>query len=87
MPIYAELIDPIYRRATKVINRSILIDLTFYLTIAVAGYLSSFNDTRKIVVERPTLNGKPDIPCLISIIGVMLSILVAFPCSYNPTRF
>ena len=87
MPIYAELIDPVYRRATKVINRSILIDLSFYLVIAVAGYLSAFDKTEKIVVERKSLNGKPDIPCLISIIGVMLSILVAFPCSYNPTRF
>jgi amino acid permease len=87
MPIYAELIEPNYRRTTKVINRSILIDLTFYLTIAVAGYLSCFDKTNKIVVERDSLNGKPDIPCLISIMGVMLSILVAFPCSYNPTRF
>jgi hypothetical protein len=45
MPIYSELIAPDYRRITKVVDRAIFIDFFFYLTIAVFGYFSSFNNT------------------------------------------
>lgn len=70
----------------KVIDRAIAVDLFFYMTIAVAGYLSSFNETAKIVLERPTLESGPDYPILIAIITVIGSILVAFPVAYNPFR-
>jgi amino acid permease len=40
LPIYSELIEPNYRRVTKVIDRAIAVDLTFYLTIALAGFFS-----------------------------------------------
>ena len=86
LPIYSELIDPEYRRIGKVIDRAIVVDLLFYAVIAGAGYLSSFDNTAKIVLERKTLSGNPDIPCLIAVFGVMLSIGVAFPCGYNPAR-
>jgi amino acid permease len=43
LPIYSELVNPEYRRVIKVIDRAIAVDLFFYMTIAVAGYLSSFN--------------------------------------------
>lgn len=43
LPIYSELVNPEYRRVVKVIDRAIAVDLFFYATIAVAGYLSSFN--------------------------------------------
>ena len=52
LPIYSELVNPNYRRVVKVIDRAISIDVFFYLTIAVAGYLSSFDDTKPIVLER-----------------------------------
>ena len=86
LPIYSELVDPEYRRISKVIDRAIVVDFMFYLIIASAGYLSTFDETAKIVLERATLDGKPDIPCLIAVFGVMLSITVAFPCGYNPAR-
>ena len=51
--------------------------------MASAGFFSQFNETAKIVLER----GKDrDIPILIAILGVMISILVAFPLGYNPFR-
>jgi hypothetical protein len=58
----------------------------FYLTIAVFGYFSSYNNTQKIVLERDNFNGKKDYPILIAIISVMGCILVAFPCAWNPAR-
>lgn len=86
MPIYSELVNPEYRRVVKVIDRAIAVDLFFYMTIAVAGYLSSFNKTEKIVLERLNLRDGPDYPILISVITVIGSILVAFPVAYNPFR-
>lgn len=78
--------NPEYRRVVKVIDRAIAVDLFFYMTIAVAGYLSSFNLTAKIVLERENLRDGPDIPILIAVITVIGSILVAFPVAYNPFR-
>ena len=86
LPIYSELQNPVYPRIVKVINRAILVDYVFYLTIASAGYFSTFSNTAKIVLERVTIDGKPDYACLIAILGVILSITVAFPCGYNPAR-
>lgn len=88
LPIYSELVNPNYRRVVKVIDRAIAVDLFFYATIAAAGYLSSFNETAKIVLERKQLKGDdgPDIPILIAIVLVIGSILVAFPVAYNPFR-
>lgn len=87
LPIYSELVEPNHRRIKKVINRAILIDLTFYLTIALAGYFSQFDNTEPIVLERKRLPGKgKDYAILIAIMAVVFSILVAFPVCYNPTR-
>jgi hypothetical protein len=86
LPIYSELVNPEYRRVVKVIDRAIAVDLFFYMTIAIAGYLSSFNLTAKIVLERVNLRDGPDVPILIAVITVICSILVAFPVAYNPFR-
>ena len=67
-------------------ERAIAVDVFFYATIAVAGYLSSFSETAKIVLERVQLTSGPDIPILIAIVLVIGSILVAFPVAYNPFR-
>jgi amino acid permease len=40
LPIYSELIEPNYRRVTKIIDRAIAVDLGFYFTIAIAGFFS-----------------------------------------------
>ena len=88
LPIYSELVNPNYRRVVKVIDRAISIDLFFYGTIAIAGYMSSFNKTKPIVLERPALHADdgPDYPILIAIVAVICSILVAFPVNFNPFR-
>ena len=40
LPIYSELVNPNYRRITKVINRSLTVDLIFFVMMASAGYFS-----------------------------------------------
>lgn len=57
LPIYSEMINPNYRRISKVINRAIAVDFFFYFTIAMAGYWSQFQDTAPIVLERKLLPG------------------------------
>ena len=86
LPIYAELTYPTKRRANKVVARAILIDFFFYLTVASAGYWSMFNTTPVIVLERKSKDNAKDIPGVIGIVGVVVCIFVAFPCSWNPTR-
>ena len=63
-----------------------MINFGFYLVIAISGYISSFSDTAKIVLERITIDGKADYACLVAIFGVLISIQVAYPCGYNPAR-
>ena len=74
LPIYSELQKPVYNRIAKVINRATLINFGFYLVIAISGYISSFNDTAKIVLERITIDGLPDYACLVAVFGVVISI-------------
>lgn len=86
LPIYSELVNPVYRRVVKVIDRAIAVDLSFYATIAIAGYLSSFDQTRPIVLERDRIGPNVDVAILIAILLVIGSILVAFPVAFNPFR-
>ena len=86
IPIYAELVYPTKRRANKVVARAIMVDFFFYFTIAMAGYWSLLDQTPVIVLERTAKDGSKDIPGVIGVVGVVISIFVAFPCAYNPTR-
>lgn len=58
LPIYSELINPVERRIKKIVSTSIAVDLAFYLTIAAAGYFSTFDKTERIVLNREPLNGQ-----------------------------
>lgn len=69
------------------IRRSIFIDFAFYAIIAVAGFLSNFDQTDPIVLKRKPLPGRSkDVPLLIACIAVMACIMVAYPVNYNPFR-
>ena len=68
------------------VARAIMVDFFFYFTIAMAGYWSLLNETPVIVLERKAKGGGKDIPGVIGVVGVVVSIFVAFPCAYNPTR-
>ena len=62
-------------------------DLIFYLTVAAAGYFSTFSVTAKIVILRPPLDGHSvDYPIMISQVAIILVLIVAIPVNYNPFR-
>lgn len=87
IPIYAELVYPTKRRANKVVGRAIMIDFFFYFTICMAGYWSMLDQTPVIVLQRKSKeSNSKDIAGVLGVVGVVGSILVAFPCCYNPTR-
>jgi amino acid permease len=66
IPIYSELVNPNERRIKKIISRSIIVDIVFYLSIALAGYFSTYNQTPSIVLKRPSLSGGRDYPIMIA---------------------
>lgn len=86
LPIYSELVNPNEKRIKKVVSRSLLVDLVFYLSIATAGYFSTYNLTPPIVLNRPPLNGGADPALMVSQIGIVLVLFVAVPVNYNPFR-
>ena len=85
LPIYSELIDPEMRRISKVIDRSIAVDVLIYLTVAAVGYLSDFNNTATLVLERE-VDKPPDYAALVAIVGVIFSVIQSIPLSFNPAR-
>jgi hypothetical protein len=87
LPIYSELINPNYRRIKKVVVRSLMIDCVAYATVAVAGYVSTFNYTNSIVVERPSLPGfSPDYFMLVAAGSISLVLFAALPVNAVPCR-
>jgi amino acid permease len=88
MPIYKELVNPTQLRTNKIIDRAIIIDLSFYVIIACAGFFQMLNKTSKIILERDTGQDLGvDYPGTIAIICICGSLFVSFPCSYNPLRY
>jgi len=50
LPIYSELVNPNYRRISKVIKRAMAVDVIFFALISCAGYFSMFNGTSDVVI-------------------------------------
>lgn len=79
--------NPNERRIKKVVSRSVFIDVIFYVTIALAGYFSTYNLTPKIVLDRSLPNStSPDPFLMVAQIGIVLVLFVAVPVNYNPFR-
>ncbi len=87
LPIYSELVSPNERRIKKVVSRSVIIDVFFYLTIALAGYFSTYNLTPKVVLDR-SLPGdnNPDPFLMVAQLAIVMVLFVAVPVNYNPFR-
>ena len=86
--MYSELVNPNHSRILKVIRRSILADMLFYMVIATSGYFSTFNRTQTIGIEREPLNGYPrDYFMMFGIDGICDMLMVAIPISYIPWRY
>ncbi len=57
LPIYSELVRPSYKRIRLVVTRALFIDFMFYSLITTAGYFSTFNYTKPVVIIRAPLPG------------------------------
>jgi hypothetical protein len=63
------------------------VDLTFYLTIAAAGFFSTFDLTNKVVLNREPLIGHDrDYAIIIAQVSIVLVLFVAVPVNYFPFR-
>ena len=55
--------------------------------MAAAGYLSSFSNTKKVICDRPPLDGKEiDYFMAVGKIGVYLTVLISVPVNYAALR-
>jgi len=64
-----------------------MLDMAFYLMIGGAGYMSQFNYTSQIVVERPPLNGHQiDYFMLVAALGIALIMVMSVPVNHHPFR-
>ena len=86
LPIYSELVNPNEKRIKKIISRSVFVDVIFYISIALAGYFSTYNQTPKIVLDRGSLNPGRDYAIMIAQLSIILVLFVAVPVNYNPFR-
>jgi hypothetical protein len=64
----------------------VLVDLVFYLAIALAGYFSTYDKTPKIVLDRDSIDGGRDYALMIAQFSIVLVLFVAVPVNYNPFR-
>jgi len=88
MPVYSELVNPNFKRISKVIVRSLITDMFFYMIIGVAGYMSTFNYTQSIVVERKPLEGYDrDYYMLVGAACICLIMVASLPVNYHPWRY
>ena len=87
VPVINTLTNNVQRRIEKAIRRTILIDVFFYLVIAIVGYLSCPVDTPSLIIQRPTL--KPhdsDIIMGIGKIGFVFTFFTKLPNTYSSLR-
>ena len=87
LPIYSELVNPNERRIKKIAARSIFIDALFYVTVALAGYFSTYNKTPKIVLDRSIPgDDTPDPFTMVAQLGIVMVLFLGVPMNYNPFR-
>lgn len=86
-PIYSELVAPSYKRIKKVVVRAFIFDLIIYGTVATVCYLSTFNYTNSLVLNRKPLEGfDPDYAMLVAAVLIFAVVFASYPLYCNPWR-
>jgi len=70
---------------TRIAFRACTINLFFYLTIILSGYLSSYSDTPDVIISR-TVPKEFNIPVMISQILISCGLCIGIPVNYFPLR-
>lgn len=88
LPVYSELQNPVKYRLMKIIRRSIILVLALYITMSLAGYFSTFQNTPEIILSRqpPEINWNVDWFTTIAAILVMTVMVSNIVLNYIPFR-
>lgn len=87
LPVYHELQRRSHRRIIKVVNRAVLIQAATFFIMVLSGYFSTFQETKKIVLERKSLAGNfIDPTILMAIVSTVALMIIHAPVCYFPFR-
>lgn len=86
VPIFRTINNNALRRVQKVIRRTVISDIFLYSTIIVIGYLTFPINTPSLIIERDKIVENADIAMSIGRIGLVLTIIMKLPSSYNSVR-
>ena len=78
--------NPTPKRLNKVFKRSIIIELSLYLTIGICGYYSTGEKTPYVFILRPALPDTDDTAITIARIAFTFNLQVAIATVGNPLR-
>lgn len=85
-PVYDKLSNNTDIRTQKVINRSILLDNTFFIIVGLCGYLTQPYNTVNIIMNRPSLKDDKDVLMIICKLLFVLFLFAKVPVVYNSLR-
>ena len=75
------------KRIKKVFRRSIILDVTIYVSIAAASFLTSPFEPPELILYRPNLSGfNPDYLILIAKVGIICNLFFSTPANYAGFR-
>ena len=82
-PVYKNLRNNTTKRIKKVFRRSIILDVTIYVSIAAASFLTSPFEPPELILYRPNLSGfNPDYLILIAKVGIICNLFFSTPANY-----
>jgi amino acid permease len=84
--VFTELKRPSIIRYYKVLDRSFIIEIVLYVSIAFGGYFSTFADTKDVFLERPDLPGFNDVFIQIAKISLFICLHCTMAINYNIMR-
>ncbi len=84
-PVYKSLKNNIYRRISKVIQRSIILDVILYLLVGVSGFLTSPTNAPDLIINRNKI-WETDYPMTISRLFMAFNAFFGVPANYVGLR-
>ena len=87
VPVINTLKNNVRRRIYKAIRRTILIDMFFYISVSIVGYLSAPTIAQGLIIQRkpPDISGK-DLVMGIGKIGLVFTFYTKLPNTYSSLR-
>jgi len=84
-PVYEKLMKKSNKRTIKIFIRSIILDISIFIVVGLAGYLTQPKDPPQIILEREKI-GDTDYFMILARLLVVLMFLAKVPASYTCMR-